>query len=197
MATNKLTSLLVMLILALSFQSFSKADDIRDLQIEGISIGDSLLDYMSLQEIQQTSKFDYSGKYTGIVLNDKTFGNYDDIQLTYKNNNKYIIHAVEGRIHFNKKKLSECLGLKNKIELKLSQIFNDTRITRDKKSKHTYDKTGKSFFYATWYNFKDGSTASIICFDWSKRIEKNITDKLTVGMATNVFNKFLNNEAYK
>ena len=30
-----------------SLQSWTKADDIRDFQIEGMSIGDSLLDYYS------------------------------------------------------------------------------------------------------------------------------------------------------
>ena len=34
---------LLILILTFSFQSLSKADDIRDFEIEGISIGDSLL----------------------------------------------------------------------------------------------------------------------------------------------------------
>ena len=36
--------LLLILILTLSFQSLSKADDIRDFEIEGMSIGDSLLE---------------------------------------------------------------------------------------------------------------------------------------------------------
>ena len=37
--------LLLILILTLSFQSLTKADDIRDFEIEGMSIGDSLLEY--------------------------------------------------------------------------------------------------------------------------------------------------------
>ena len=43
--------LLLILILTLSFQSMTKADDIRDFEIEGISIGDSLLDYFTEEEI--------------------------------------------------------------------------------------------------------------------------------------------------
>ncbi len=38
------------LILIFSLQSWTKADDIRDFQIEGISIGDSALDYFSENE---------------------------------------------------------------------------------------------------------------------------------------------------
>ena len=37
--------LLLILILTLSFQTLAKADDIRDFEIEGISIGDSALKY--------------------------------------------------------------------------------------------------------------------------------------------------------
>ena len=38
-----------------SFQAPSWADDIRDFQIEGISIGDSLLDYFSEHEIKENT----------------------------------------------------------------------------------------------------------------------------------------------
>ena len=37
--------LLLILILTFSFYTLTKADDIRDFQIEGMSIGDSPLDY--------------------------------------------------------------------------------------------------------------------------------------------------------
>ena len=48
--------LLLILILTLSFQSWTKADDIRDFEIEGMSIGDSLLKYVSLDEIKKNMK---------------------------------------------------------------------------------------------------------------------------------------------
>ena len=49
---SNIKRLLITLILLLSFQSLTKADDIRDFQIEGMSIGDSLLDYFSETEIK-------------------------------------------------------------------------------------------------------------------------------------------------
>ena len=45
--------LILILILTLSFQSLTKADDIRDFQIEGMSIGDSALDYFNKKEIRK------------------------------------------------------------------------------------------------------------------------------------------------
>ena len=77
----------------------SQADDIRDFQIEGMSIGDSLLNFMSEKEIKKIKKFDYKGKYKGIVLKEKKSSNYDDVQLVYKSNDdKYTIHYIAGRI---------------------------------------------------------------------------------------------------
>ena len=43
---------LLIFILTFSFQSLSKADDIRDFEIEGISIGDSALDHFSKKAIR-------------------------------------------------------------------------------------------------------------------------------------------------
>ena len=42
---------ITVLVLIFSFQSWTKADDISDFQIEGMSIGDSVLDYLSKEEI--------------------------------------------------------------------------------------------------------------------------------------------------
>ena len=51
--------LLLILILTLNFHSLTCAEDVRDFQIEGMSIGDSLLDFFSKQEIRQNLMLDY------------------------------------------------------------------------------------------------------------------------------------------
>ena len=43
-------------ILIFSLQSWTNADDIRDFEIEGMSIGDSLLDYFTKSEIKKSPK---------------------------------------------------------------------------------------------------------------------------------------------
>ena len=40
-------NILLIFLFILSFQSFTKADDIRDLEIQGISVDDNALDYFS------------------------------------------------------------------------------------------------------------------------------------------------------
>ena len=56
--TNKLMKRLSLYLFLIFFtlQTTSWADDIRDFQIEGMSIGDSLLDYFSEEEIISNKK---------------------------------------------------------------------------------------------------------------------------------------------
>ena len=65
--------LLLILILTLSFQTLAKADDIRDFQIEGISVGDSLLEFFNTNTIKAARKYDYDNDkfYTIDVWSDK------------------------------------------------------------------------------------------------------------------------------
>ena len=52
-----------------SLQTPSQADDIRDFQIEGMSLGDSLLDYFSEEEINNFEKDYYPGSKKYYRLN--------------------------------------------------------------------------------------------------------------------------------
>ena len=54
-------SFLIVLILIFGFQSWTKADDIREIEIEGMKIGDSLLDFFSEKEIKK-NQVNYSKK---------------------------------------------------------------------------------------------------------------------------------------
>ena len=62
----------IIIFISFSIQSWTKADDIRDFQIEGMSIGDSLLDTISAKEIEnKDKKYHYSTKdYYQIALYD-------------------------------------------------------------------------------------------------------------------------------
>ena len=58
------------LILIFSFQSWTKADDIRDFEIEGMSLGDSALNFFSERDIKYNSKDYYKDKTFTPVQND-------------------------------------------------------------------------------------------------------------------------------
>ena len=57
--------LFIIIIVFVSLQSWSSADDIRDFEIEGVSVGDSLLDFFNKKKIN-------------------TFMNYDDLPSDMK-----------------------------------------------------------------------------------------------------------------
>ncbi len=75
---------LTFLILILCFQLISKADDVGDLEIEGMSIGESLLDFMSENQINEAlgseKAYFYENKFVTISTWEIS-GNYE----TYDN----------------------------------------------------------------------------------------------------------------
>ena len=77
---------IAVLVLIFSLQSFSKADDISDFEIEGMSIGDSALDFFSEEEINN-NKMNYfkNKKYTPIEIQNFSFlKTYTSIAFTFK-----------------------------------------------------------------------------------------------------------------
>ena len=74
--------LLGIVVLSLFLITPSQADDIKDYQIEGMSIGDSLLDYYSKDEIEKKPKYIYENKkFIGVELDLKNSKEYEAIQF--------------------------------------------------------------------------------------------------------------------
>ena len=95
---------LLILIFFTNFLSLSKADNIKEFAIEGISIGDSLLDYTSAKKIKDGMLTDYKSnlysRFTLRDINSKSFKLYDDIQIHFKTNDKnFIIVSMSGGIY--------------------------------------------------------------------------------------------------
>ena len=189
--------LLLILILTFSFQSLTKADDIRDFEIEGMSIGDSLLDYFDKNEIEKSFIYNSdrfylfaSTKYNSI--------NYDGVQFHIKKNDKkYIIASIEGLKIFDDN-FEDCLKLKYLIVNDLKIDFENSEIVDDEGT-HDYDSTGKSKYYRTSFSINPESkyvNMSVTCYDWSKKIEEKYADKLSVAIANDEFNDFTRDEAY-
>ena len=95
--------LFLILILTFSFQSLSSADDISDFQIEGMSIGDSLLDFYSEEGINK-NYWPNSNKYYYSWFKIDDSSEYNEVQVIIKDNDKkYIIESLRaGKIFPNK-----------------------------------------------------------------------------------------------
>jgi hypothetical protein len=113
--------LILILILTFTYQTLTKADDIRDFEIEGISIGDSLLDHFKVKTIKSARKYKYKNdNFYSIDIWSNKFNQYSAIQFHLKKNDKkYIIQGLSGTLIFGKlgiydsKSKFECKDKKN------------------------------------------------------------------------------------
>ena len=182
---------LLILILTFGFQTLTKADDIRDFQIEGMSIGDSLLDHLTEDEIINSKRnyFKDQRKYY-VVAKFKNLKKYEVVDIYLKSGDKkYIIRTLGGLMTSN---LNKCLETKKKIKKEFDEIFSNLKSTEHIK-KHEFDKSGKSKQYQQVYYFGDASKRDnhirIECDNWSKKIkkEKGFEDGLNiVAMTTEI-----------
>ena len=194
--------LLLILILTLSFQTWIKADDIRDFKIEGISIGDSLLDYLSEVEInKKIIKQDYtSDRFKTIFINSSHIlvNIYDGLYFDFKkNDNKYIIQAIAAKVDYENLPIIRCLNKKKEIVSSIKLLFPNSEPVDDTQS-HPSDETGKSKVYRTSFGITNSNWLSIeaSCFSWDKKIIR-FSNHLRVSVKSDEYNVWLRDEAYK
>ena len=186
MVINKILICLVF-ILTFSFQALTKADDIRDFQIEGISIGDSLLKYYNLDQINNFFRNNYNNKkfYKLEIANQSLLDKlkkYDSLSFHFKkNDNKYIVQNLGGIIFYNE--IGDCLSEKKIITKEISEALN-VKFTYRKLSA-TWDKNTK--YYQSEGEIGEGGVVAITCYDWSKKDEEN--NGWTDNLSIEIYNK--------
>ena len=202
---------IIVLVLIFSFQSWTKADDIRDFEIEGISIGNSLLDYFSEEKIEEEKKSEYVYKYKDnrfMILGigpgsafplTKKLEIYQELGVTIKPNDKnYKIYSIDGEIYC--KKINECKDISAKITPELIDFFGEQAKLNTWKDPHELDKTGNSIAYGNTFHFKKHKdTVSVTVYEWSEEIKKTKgwEHSVKVSVALEEFENFLKYEAYK
>ena len=195
----KRLSLYLFLIL-FALQTPSWADDIRDFQIEGVSLGDSLLDYITKQEIESKKKTDYkSKKFSRTQFSLSEFEIYDSLQVHFKTSDKkYKIYNISGVIFFEDN-IENCYKKKDEIVIELSNFFEDVIVDDDGIQSHPGDETGESKTNTVYFDFKSGATAKVGCVKWGKNIKsknKGLVNHLRVTINTKEYIDWLDNEAY-
>ena len=190
--------ILTIIILSLCFISSVQADDIRDFQIEGISVGYSLLNFYSEKKIKRYDPLYYpaSKKFYQIVILIKN-GRYDALNINVKEGDKkYIVHSIKGLKNYDNRH-KDCLEEKKNI---LSEISSIAKNTKKKKYKSNFsNRFGKSFAIGTNFEVSNGSFTAY-CAKWDKKnkdvISKSWVDTLNVNMATTEWMNWIDYEAY-
>ena len=182
-------NILLIFFILLNFQSWTKADDIRDFEIEGMSVGDSLLDYMSLEKINISKRnyFDNEREYYVVGLADN-LNSYDVVDLYLKTGDKkYIIRTIGGVLDLSGPK---CFSKKDEIAIELENFFPNI-VKEEFEKSHEYDKSNKSKQYQTVFFLKNTKKANdphirVECSVWSKDVKKKtgFSDSLNVVAMT-------------
>jgi len=195
---KKLSTYLFLLLF--SFQTSSWADDISDFQIEGMSIGDSLLDYFSEEEIKTNIKKTKFKKknYIKIVLykeKNKNVKLYDYLQIYIKkNDDTFKISSLNGNVNY--KNIEECLNNQKDILKDLRILFKDANFSDLEKEEHPAYRN--VFTYTIYFDLKFGDGGKIGCIEPSKEMRlKNYKDALKITIANAEYKSWLGNEAYK
>ena len=196
------------LFLVISFNSASNANELKEFEIGGFSLGESLLDYFDKSDIKNELKSEYTyfykeNKYAVLGVGDGVdynlsmkFENYDELGLTVKpDDKKFIIYSVSGDI-FCKDNIKKCLSQQKKIVSELEDFLGLEFEYWEKP--HSVDPSGKSMVYGYNITYDDGTDIAVDVYQWSDKMkqENNFPDTLQVSMSTKEFSNFLMYEAY-
>ena len=170
-----------LIILVLSFQTLSLADNIRYFQIEGMKIGDSALDYFNESQLEDNEQgwHNYSyNEYSTSYMPGK--GVYNWFLVSYKNDDdNFIIEGLVGGLEKSNYDNKECNNKLDAVALNISELFKNTaqeekksyKLTQD--AARTYPFTGKSAVTSLSFNFLDGAKIILECYNMDKEAQEN------------------------
>ena len=207
---------IISIIFLISFISISAhAESIEDIEIEGLSIGDSALKYFSkdLIDISSSNIPRTDNKYRYAAIYDSRFSEYDNsskfkykvydvIEIYYlKNDKDYIIHGLAGALSKNigKRFVSEkeCIALKENIFDEIKPLYPEAKILQ-KDMPAPVDTTGKSMSYRKGLKINPNSKwfeIEITCIFYKGKFAKDYESTAGVVIKTDEYNDWLNKQA--
>ena len=169
-----------LIILVISFQISSFANDIRDLKIEGMSIGDSALSYFDEKQLEDGEQgwhnYGYEEFSTSLVSGK---GIYDWFLVSYRSDDdNFIIEALVGGLEKTNYDNKECNNKLDTVALSMSELFKNTRQDKKKYSlkadaSRTYPFTGKSVVTSLSFNFTDEGEIILACYNIDEEADRN------------------------
>jgi len=169
------------------------ADKIEDFELEGVSIGDSLLDYFSEKEIINNSSYIYENKKSfskdvAAIFYNKNLKEYDNVQIDFKiNDKKFEIVGLSGFIFYDND-LDSCYKKQEQVFKELKLFFKGVDTLKGKIEDHPGFPIGevKLKRFSFFLNENERSNLEIICFD-----ALNLEDRLSVSFKSLEFNNWM------
>ena len=166
--------------------SLIKAEDISDFEIEGISLGDSLLLFYNEKYILNNSEDYYGTDVLTFTIPEADFKSdigYDTIQMAFlKNDKKYKIIQIAGGIFYDtkNKNIDSCKikkdGIVNELKNQFNVFFED----------RSYSNENGDFYMQT-KEYENGDKIRVFCTDWSEKRERENgwSDNLRIELLDN------------
>ena len=170
---------LFVLLFSLILSSCEQKPLIEDYKIEGIGLGDSLLEYYSKKEILNSTRVYYENDiFVSFESNLDLLENsqYNVLQIRYKSNDeKYIVYSVVGVFYF-KDNIEKCDSKKNDLIKEISELLQIDSF-EDSSYENSYGSMS-----GVYKDLADDVTIQIYCSDWNMKTEneKNWTDNLRI-----------------
>ena len=181
---------IAVLVLIFGLQSWTKADDLGEFEIEGMSIGDSLLDYMSekeiLNQIELNKDVHYylSDKFTQVYKYEGLSKYYFVSLYIQKRDKNYKIYAITGSMN-HVDDITECHDEMDSIAKEISNLFKNAK-RKDSAYNHRIDETGRSKVKEVAFHLNSKDKVRIICMDFEEDLRKknNWIDGLDITLQT-------------
>ena len=186
---------IVVLVLMITLQSFTKADDIRDFEIEGMSLYESALNFFSQSEIKNNEEDYYNNKtFKTATIKSRNFEVYQDVQISFKTNDKeYKLYDISGIVD---KKYDLCLKEIKSVSKEFDQMFPETKFEKLYTFKHNSDPSGESKISDMYWEFNNGDKILLACYNWNTAYgkKKRYVDEMRVTISSKEFDTFLLND---
>ena len=187
---------LSILIIIFSLQSWTKADDISEFEISGISIKDKIEKFLKKNEIKRYKrKIFKTDEYITLQFEASLLNSdeYDLIEINFKNP-ILIVESISGIKFF--KNVNNCFKQQDEIISSLNEMFlNNKKVNFiDKKVYvHGADTSGKSTYTRASFMFSKGDKISIDCNHYSQKFINlhKVDHQLYVAIDTKEFDDFL------
>ena len=175
-----------------NFSILSYAENIENIEMEGISIGDSLLKFFSEEEILNQKEYIYANeksfsKDVAGIFYTKNLLNYESVQIDFKfNDPNFTIIGLNGYITYEND-MSNCYKKQDEILNDLKSIFNNVEIMNDFEDHPGYPK-GEVKYKRYSFLLVEGerSNLEIMCIE-----ALNYNDRLSVSMKSIEFNNWM------
>ena len=174
----------VLFILVFFFSSLTLANDnIKQFKIEGISLGDSVLDHFPGRDVVNNINHKYNHSSDEYHVSDifqySSFKKFDMVSLVIKSDSEEILFPISGMsgLIYYENNIEDCYVEKDKIVNELTTIFKEVRVEGPAVLDNLYDLTGQSHYNETKFYF-DWGFARVACYDMAKHI--NLPDALLI-----------------